>query len=221
MSRQAFLFHCVGRPDRRQKDGINPAAAASDTIKEGEKDNENIRSRASARLRARRVAGYRASLYRVALSWCGDAMLADDLTQECLSRAIAKLHQLKDRDKLENWLFRILNNCWREHLRRLHPAEDIEALVLSQADTPELGLHKQQVIDRVRAAVNGLPLGQRQVVTLVDLQEFAYAEVADILEIPVGTVMSRLSRARQTLKQRLLGIQGELSPGRSHLRRVK
>ena len=167
------------------------------------------------------LAAYRSSLYRVALSWCGDRMLADDLTQECLSRAIAKQHQLKDKNKLEHWLFRILNNCWREHLRRLHPVEDIEELVLSLDDTPELGLRKQQVIERVRAAINGLPLGQRQVVTLVDLQEFAYAEVAEILEIPVGTVMSRLSRARQALKERLLSMDGELNPERCHLRRVK
>jgi len=169
----------------------------------------------------KQFADSRNRLYRVALSWCGDAMLADDLTQECLSRAIAKQHQLKDRDKLEHWLFRILNNCWREHLRRLHPAEDIEHLVLSLEDTPERGLRKQQLIERVRSAINGLPLGQRQVVTLVDLQEFAYAEVAEILQIPVGTVMSRLSRARQALKARLLNLDGELNPERCHLRRVK
>jgi RNA polymerase sigma-70 factor (ECF subfamily) len=77
------------------------------------------------------------------------------------------------------------------------------------------------VIERVRAAIECLPLGQRQVVALVDLQEFSYAEVADILEIPIGTVMNRLSRARGTLKQLLIGMQGELNAERCHLRRVK
>ena len=169
----------------------------------------------------KRIAENRSNLYRVALSWCGDQMLADDLTQECLSRAIAKQHQLLELEKLEHWLFRILNNCWREHLRRLHPAEEIDELVLSPEDSPELGLRKQQVIERVRSAINRLPLGQRQVITLVDLQEFSYTEVAKIMEIPVGTVMSRLNRARKALKAQLFSLDGDLHPDRCHLRRVK
>ena len=175
----------------------------------------------TARQLRNRFGEYRNDLYRVALSWCGDGMLADDLTQEALTRALSNQHQLKDAGKLEHWLFRILNNCWREHLRRLHPTQDIEALVLITEQTPELGLRKQQVIDRVRAAIGRLPLGQRQVVTLVDLKGFTYAEVADVLEIPVGTVMSRLSRARMALKEQLLSLQGDLNPVSCHLRRVK
>ncbi|MEN8167413.1 MAG: RNA polymerase sigma factor [Pseudomonadota bacterium] len=168
-----------------------------------------------------RFGEHRDDLYRVALSGCGDSMLADDLAQEALTRAIAKQHQLKDAEKLEHWLFRILSNCWREHLRRLYPTQEIEELVLTSEHTPEMGLRRQQVIDRVRTAIGRLPLGQRQVVTLVDLQEFAYAEVAGILEIPVGTVMSRLSRARKALKEQLLSLDGELHAERCHLRRVK
>ena len=168
-----------------------------------------------------RFGAYRDDLYRVALSWCGDGMLADDLTQEALTRGLTKQHQLRDEAKLEHWLFRILNNCWREHLRRHHPMVDVEELVLSSTQTPELGLRKEQVIDRVRAAIDQLPLGQRQVVTLVDLRGFTYAEVAEILEIPPGTVMSRLSRARAMLKEQLLSFRGDLAPQRCHLRRVK
>jgi RNA polymerase sigma-70 factor (ECF subfamily) len=168
-----------------------------------------------------RIGAYRNDLYRVALSWCTDAMLADDLAQEALARAIAKQDQLLDEAKLEHWLFRILSNCWKEHLRKRHPSVDVDDLVLVSEQTPELGLRKQQVTERVRAAVNRLPIGQRQVVTLVDLKGFAYAEVAEILELPVGTVMSRLSRARKALKAELLALQGELNPERCHLRRVK
>ena len=168
-----------------------------------------------------RVGEYRSDLYRVALSWCGDAMLADDLTQEALTRAITKLHQLEDDAKLEHWLFRILSNCWKEHLRRFHPSLDVDDLVLVFDQTPELGLRREQVSERVRAAVNHLPIGQRQVVTLVDLKGFAYAEVAEILELPIGTVMSRLSRARQALKAELFALEGELNSERCHLRRVK
>lgn len=175
----------------------------------------------TARQLRQRFGTYRNDLYRVALSWCGDSMLADDLVQEALTRALDKQHQLKDVAKLEHWLFRILNNCWLEHLRRLHPTQDVEELMLSSGHTPELGLRKQQVIDRVRAAIGRLPLGQRQVVTLVDLKGFSYAEVAEVLEVPVGTVMSRLSRARLALKEQLLSLQGDLNPERCHLRRVK
>lgn len=163
----------------------------------------------------------RKDLYRIALAWAGDPMLADDLTQEAMTRALTNLHQLENQDKLEHWMFRILNNCWREHLRRARPTVDLDGLVLTSGNTPETGLRRQQVVARVRAAIGTLPLGQRQVVTLVDIQGFSYKEVAKVLEIPVGTVMSRLNRARKSLKDKLLTLQGELSPQRCHVRRVK
>ncbi len=168
------------------------------------------------------LASHRNRLFRVALAWSGDSMLADDLTQEALARALTKYHQLQDQNKLENWLFKILNNCWREHLRRLRPTDDIDELVIESPDArPEQGIHKQQVIDRVRAAVGKLPSGQKQAVTLVDLQGFSYAEVGEILDIPIGTVMSRLSRARQSLKKQLLSFEGEYSPQKCYIRSVK
>lgn len=169
----------------------------------------------------RRIGEYRTDLYRVALSWCGDAMLADDLTQEAMTRALTKHQQLQDEAKLEHWLFRILSNCWKGHLRQLHSSLDIDDLVFTLDQTPETGLRRQQINERVQAAIGRLPLGQRQVVTLVDLQGFAYAEVAEVLELPIGTVMSRLSRARTALKEQLLSLEGELNPERCHLRRVK
>lgn len=164
---------------------------------------------------------YRSSLYRVALSWTGDQMLADDITQDTMARALTKYYQLKDHTKLEHWLFRILNNCWREYLRRQRPTIELDDLILISEDVTETGVRKQQVAERVRMAISTLPLGQRQAVTMVDLKGFSYAEVSEILEIPLGTVMSRLSRARNTLKKQLLSLQGELSPQRCHVRRVK
>jgi len=65
---------------------------------------------------------------------------------------------------------------------------------------PEGYAERQEAVIRVRTAIAALPLGQRQVVTLVDLEEFSYAEVADIMAIPIGTVMSRLCRAREALR---------------------
>ena len=161
------------------------------------------------------------SLTRIAFSWCNDSTLAEDLAQEAMTRALNKHFQLKDLEKFDCWLFSILNNCWREHLRRLKPAADIDELVIYSDRTTEDEIEQSQIVDRVREAIAKLPVGQRQVITLVDLQEFSYAEVAATLDIPTGTVMSRLSRARNTLKQNLLSLHKELSSQHSQLRAVK
>ncbi len=160
-------------------------------------------------------------LYRMALAWCGDPMLADDLVQEALTKALQKANQLRDQDKLGCWLYSILNNCWREHLRRQRPNVEIDEDEYICENCPEVQSSSQEVVNRVRAAIARLALGQREVVTLVDLEGFAYAEVAEILSVPIGTVMSRLSRARKALQQELLDIQPEQSIRRTHLRRVK
>lgn len=169
----------------------------------------------------RRLEALRPRLCRLARSWCHDANLAEDLAQETLTRALSRSSQLRDEQALEGWLFSILNNAWRDHLRgrREHlDVDHLDELVLDQAPGPEENYASQQTVARVRRAIAALPLGQRQVVTLVDLEEFAYAEVAKILAVPVGTVMSRLSRARQTLKQHLMAESGSATP---ILRRVK
>ena len=145
-------------------------------------------------------------LYRIAYAWCHDAALADDLVQEALAKAWARRAQLRDEASLKAWMVSIMNHCWLDHLRGRREFDDVDALqdeIESGADTPEVCCNREQVIACVRAAVARLPLGQRQVLTLVDLEEFGYAEVADILNIPVGTVMSRLSRARARLKNML------------------
>lgn len=153
----------------------------------------------------------RTRLYRVAYSWCHDRALADDLAQEALARGLARLHQLRDPAQLDSWLFKILHNCWRDCFRCQKGFQDVDELEdyhYAHNDTPEHIHSRSQVVDRVRAAVALLPIGQRQVLTLIDLEEFSYNQVAEILEIPVGTVMSRLCRGRQSLKVKLI----ELAP---------
>ena len=152
-----------------------------------------------------RIAEMRPRLYRLAYSWCHDTGLADDLAQETLIKGLKSVHQLKDELHLQAWLFSILNNCWRDHFRRLHPQVDIDEFLELPADTPSPEqIHaEKELVGRVRQAVASLPLGQRQVVTLVDLEEMSYSAAAQALDIPVGTVMSRLSRARITLRDLL------------------
>ncbi|MCW8955962.1 MAG: sigma-70 family RNA polymerase sigma factor [Gammaproteobacteria bacterium] len=155
------------------------------------------------KLAARQVRACRDRLYRIAYSWCHDAMLADDLAQETLAKAIQKLDQLRNRDSMDAWLFTILNNQWREFLRRSRPCEDIENLVYMHEETPEVIQIRQQKINTVQQAISELPLAQRQVLTLVDIEGLSYMNVAEVLEVPIGTVMSRLSRARSSLEKKL------------------
>ncbi len=153
-----------------------------------------------------RLAPYRTPLYRLACAWCHDRALADDLVQETFVKALEHAHQLRDPERLRSWLFGIMANGWRDHLRALRPTMDIDALdeeCFRCDETPDLAYDRGEIAFRVRAAVAHLPIGQRQVVTLVDLEEFSYAEVAAILDIPIGTVMSRLCRARLALREQL------------------
>lgn len=152
------------------------------------------------------VESWRPTLYRVAFSWCHDRALAEDLVQETLLKALSRHAQLRDAERLKGWLFAILNNGFRDHLRRQRVHDDIDELadeMPGTAPTPEDERATAEIVARVRAAIARLPLGQRQVVTLVDLEELSYAEVALALGIPIGTVMSRLCRARATLRDTL------------------
>jgi RNA polymerase sigma-70 factor (ECF subfamily) len=161
----------------------------------------------------------RVRLHRLAFAWCHDAALADDLAQEALTRGLARLEQLRESARLMSWLFAILNRCWIDHLRSLRADLDDEILadLPSELPGPDGHAERQQTVNRVRTAIAALPLGQRQVVTLVDLEDFSYAEVAEILAIPIGTVMSRLCRARASLRELLM----EAPVAQRQLRSVK
>jgi RNA polymerase sigma-70 factor (ECF subfamily) len=149
----------------------------------------------------------RQALYRMAYAWCHDAQLADDLAQEAIEKALRNAAQVREPARLKGWLYRILANCLRDHYRTAREHEDIDSLADAIADAgpdPEQAHARAQVTARVRQAIAQLPLGQRQVVTLVDLEGCSYGEVGDALEIPIGTVMSRLCRARRALRERLV-----------------
>lgn len=153
------------------------------------------------------IEALRPVLYRMAYAWCHDTALADDLVQETLGRALARRGQLRDARALKGWAMKILHHCWIDHLRHRREFDDWESLADSHdtgSETPEQCCDRTRIVACVRAAVARLPMAQREVLTLVDLEEFSYAEVAGILGIPVGTVMSRLSRGRAALKQLLL-----------------
>lgn len=169
------------------------------------------------------MAQSRSRLYRVAYSWCHDPCLADDLVQETLLKGLKHAHQIKDEGALDSWLFSILANCLRDHFRRQHPTADVEEIMeLAAPDaSPEECHTENELVARVRRAVATLPLGQRQVITLVDLEEQSYSQTATALGIPVGTVMSRLCRARQALRAHLHETPSSLHVLTPKIRRVE
>lgn len=172
-----------------------------------------------------RIANMHSRLYRVAYAWSHDTHLASDIVQETIAKALKRIVQLREPEKLDSWLFGIMTNCWRDHFRSKRDVTNIDDVELEDLNTPERLHQKQDIVLHVRNAVAQLPAAQRYIVTLVDLEGFSYTQVAEIMEIPIGTVMSRLSRARKQLASLLLEYKSDTTtdmiPARSHLRRIK
>lgn len=165
----------------------------------------------------------RPRLYRLACSWTHNSAQADDLTQETLLRAVERLHQLRDTSALDAWLTQIMLNCWRDQLRASRDMLDVDEFaetIAAPAPAFEDDLSAAQEARAVRAAIARLPVAQREVLTLIDLGECSYAQAAALLNVPTGTIMSRIARARSALAALLLNdpVRTDLRP---HMRRVK
>lgn len=165
------------------------------------------------------------SLRRYARALTGDAWTADDLVQDTLERACDKWRLWTAGTDLRAWLFTLMHNLFANQARRAPPhraAVDIDELAdhLPAADAPP-----DRQIDLQRCLIQ-LPEEQRTVLLLVALEDLSYEEVARILGVPAGTVMSRLSRARSRLRQLMEGAGASAStvapaPARAPLRRLK
>ena len=167
---------------------------------------------------------HRTDLYRVAWSWCHDSVLAEDLVQETYVKALRHRSQLKEIAKLKPWLMRILANLHVDYLRSKQLTEPYKDEHQITENNPDTIASRDESVQIVRDAIANLNDKHRKIITLVDITEFTYAEVAEILEIPVGTVMSRLSRARDNLKNILNEIDNpreKVTSPSSILRRVK
>lgn len=169
-------------------------------------------------------------LYGRALRLCGGTADAEDLVAEAVARGWQALSTLQDREALRSWIFRILNNAYlsrrraagadAEHLSvdtvaeglslfdRLHPP------VLLWRASPEQEFLNRLLREDLATAIHALPEVFRQVVVLVEVQGLTYREAADLLEVPVGTVRSRLARGRERLQEALRehGVDAGLIP---------
>ncbi len=161
-------------------------------------------------------------LRRYARALTRDAARADDLVQSCLVRAIAKEHLWEPGTDLRAWLFTILHNQNVNDVRRsvregvAVAVEDVAAVLTAP---PRAGACLQ--LRDLERAIRLLPEEQRQVILLVGLEGMRYEEVAAVLDIPIGTVRSRLSRGREMLRRSMdmkeeLGVTFRRSDGRQH-----
>lgn len=142
-------------------------------------------------------------LRRYARALVGDRAGADDLVQDTLERAWAKLHLYRRGTDLRAWLFTVMHNV---HVNRVRATRTTDVL---QDEMPELAQNGAQadalLLRDLDRAIAQLPADQRAVLLLVTLEEMSYEEVARTLGIPIGTVMSRLSRAREKLRALMSG----------------
>ena len=158
-------------------------------------------------LAARHYAGVIQVVYRM----CGEPQLAEDAAQEAFIRAWLKLGSFQPKAaqapaSFRNWLYRIAMNAALDVLRRKPAAsiDDVDASLLADpALGPEAALLQKEQSERVQAAVQALPEGARAVVVLREYSGLSYQEISDVLDIPVGTVMSRLNYARTKLRDAL------------------
>lgn len=155
-------------------------------------------------------------LYNTALGYVRNPVEAEDAVQETVLRAYRSFHQFKAGTNFKAWVFRILTNHCINRFRRKERGPDAvgfdeverEAELAGsqqQSDTvsPDAALFESMLDEEVQTALNELPIEFRTVVVLSDVRDFTYQEIADILQIPIGTVRSRLFRGRRLLRESL------------------
>ena len=152
-------------------------------------------------------------LYRAALRYTRTPADAEDLVQETMAKAYAGFHSFRAGTNLRAWLYRIMTNTWISSYRtaQRRPDEVLSADVTDvrlSAATPSAELAALDAMgdDEVLDALRALPEGQRMVVYYADVEGFRYKEIAAIMDMPLGTVMSRLHRGRRNLRALLIEV---------------
>lgn len=177
---------------------------------------ESARARQAASFEAEAL-GYLDSLYRTALRLTRHQADADDLVQETYLKAFRAADRFSPGTNLRAWLFTILHNTARNRLRdRARDQVTVDSEIVERAadaaapalwagrlETPETLMLDGTLAPELEAAIGSLPDAFRQAVWLRDVEEFSYAEIAEMLAVPIGTVMSRISRGRRLLFEQL------------------
>ncbi len=127
---------------------------------------------------------------------------ADDLTQAAIERALRSKSQWQEGTRLDSWCYRIMRNLWIDTARakqRRSAREAPEEEALTIGEDPRPGLEASLDLQKVMAAMDKLPAEQREIVALILVEGFGYREVSEMLDLPIGTVSSRLVRGRTAL----------------------
>jgi len=146
-------------------------------------------------------------LRRFALALSGRSADADDLVQDTVERALRNLDRFTPGTRLDSWMFRIAQNLWIDRLR----ANKVRAGTVNLDDAPDASVdgvraaEAHALLSATLRALGELPQEQREVVALVLIEGMPYREAAEVLDVPIGTVTSRLARARDSLAARVLG----------------
>ena len=146
------------------------------------------------------------NLRRFAISLCRSRDVADDLVQLACERALANRASFAPGTRFDAWMFRILRNAWIDQTRRRKTQgskidiEDAHGLV---GEEGEKRSENRLMLSATMKAIEALPDDQREVIVLTCVEELSYKETAEVLEVPIGTVMSRLARARKKVAEDL------------------
>lgn len=180
---------------------------------------------------SRRIEELTASLYRTAYRFTGNQADAEDLVADAVTKAWVSFGKLDDISRFKPWVFRILHNCYVDDYRRKssRPAEtsydeqykdygvdEVLTIVFNQPEEfldwwgdPEKDFANQLLGDQIMAAIDSLPEAFRVTVTLVNVEGLSYDEAAEVLEVPPGTVRSRMKRGRTLLQKALWDLARE------------
>ncbi len=150
-------------------------------------------------------------LYNVALKYTGNVFDAEDIVQETFMMAYHKFSQLKDPSKCKSWLLRILRNnflktCQKDNARQQLQKSDYIAVLKSETQKKGADKLLEQAVNTriVNDAIDQLPIKYKEILILYYMDDMLYKDIAKTLDIPIGTVMSRLNRAKEALKVKLL-----------------
>ena len=152
-------------------------------------------------------------LRRFALGLTCDAHQADDLVQAGCERALARRHQWQAGTRLDSWMYKIMQNLWIDQLRAKPDVAEAESEEIERMPDRDWnrGMEARLTLEQVTRAMAALPPAMRSVLALVCIEGLSYQEAAAALEVPIGTVMSRLARARLELHRQLHGGSGQVS----------
>ena len=146
-------------------------------------------------------------LRRFARGLSGSVTDADDLVQAACERALARQHQFQEGTRFDSWMFRIVQTIWIDQVRSRDVRKEDGDIAEDRlgSDEPVRRVEARLALAEVRRALDRLPPDQRAALLLVTVEGLSYKEAAEVVQVPVGTIMSRLSRARIALQLQLEG----------------